>query len=433
MIDLGKLKQLPSQLLSNQYIQNIGWLGFGELFGRLVRMGLVVVIARILTPHDYGLAAIIFTIKEFVIVFTLKGGITGKLVQTDEKDLEVLSNTAYWFSWLVCGALFLLQAIAAFPIAWFYKDNQLILPICLVALSYLALPTYAVQLALVTRENRLKILAIADTLIMVLSGLVTLGLALLGCGLWSLILPYVFINGGVYFTILRGNHTWRPSEKFTLHRWREIFDFAKNVIGSHLMDKVRSNIDYLLVGGVLGVEALGLYYFAYNAGIGIVLNVIYKMANAQLPYICAARSNFDEFKKRYFSSLKAAFLAITVLVGLQAGLAPFYVPIVFGEKWLPAIPIFILVCLSAIPRTIGYSASGLLQAIDRPDLDFKWNIIFTGVFCVALLLVVNQGLIPVATAVLLSHFIAIPIFCVWATRFVFNTSKQSHLAAVPEK
>ncbi len=80
--------------LSGQFIRNVGWLGGGELISRLVRLSLVVFIARILTPHDYGLAAIILTIKEFGHVFTLRGGIASKLIEADKKSLKQLSETA---------------------------------------------------------------------------------------------------------------------------------------------------------------------------------------------------------------------------------------------------------------------------------------------------------------------------------------------------
>ncbi|MGB3299304.1 MAG: oligosaccharide flippase family protein, partial [Phormidesmis sp.] len=124
MIIYNKVKQL----FSDQYVRNIGWLGFGEVVGRVFRLGIVVFIARILTPHDYGLAAIILTVKEFALVFTLNGGITGKLIQADKADLDVLANTAYWLNWIFCGILFSLQCVAAFPVAMFYQEPRLILP-----------------------------------------------------------------------------------------------------------------------------------------------------------------------------------------------------------------------------------------------------------------------------------------------------------------
>ena len=412
--------------LSNQFVRNVGWLGGGELFARVIRLGLVVFIARILTPHDYGLAAIILTVKEFAYVLTLRGGIVGKLIQTDEKDIKQLSETAYWFSWIFCSGLFILQCLLSFPIAWFYKEPRLILPICSIALNFLAMPTYIVRMALIERENRLKIIAIANTLQMILYSLFALLFAVMGLGLWALILPHIFVRTTIFFTISRRCHSWTPSGQFTMKRWREIFDFAKYFLGTELLNKFSSNVDYLLVGAFLSVTDLGLYYFAYNSGIGISLNIINKLMGAQFPYICAAKEKFQEFKQRYFKCLKIIALVVIPFVILQASLAPFYVPIVFGSQWVSAIPILIMICLSAIPRAFSYSASNLLIAIGRSDLNFKWTLIFTTLFSLTLLAIAKQGLIPVAATVLIFHVILLSGFCLWAIRFAFSDQQKYH-------
>jgi teichuronic acid exporter len=100
-------------------------------------------------------------------------------------------------------------------------------------------------------------------------------------------------------------------------------------------------------------------------------------------------------------------------------LAPFYVPIVFGQNWVPAIPVLILICLSAISRPFADAASQLLVAIGKPNLDLRWNIIFTGIFAAALLIEVQGQVFGVVTSVLLVHLICLPIFTFWVTIFVF--------------
>ena len=196
--------------------------------------------------------------------------------------------------------------------------------------------------------------------------------------------------------------------------------FGSGVVGAQLLDKVRSNLDYMLVGKFLGVELLGLYYFAFSSGLGISLSIIDKFTWAQFPYICEAKHNPVEFKQRYFKSIRLMSCIIFPMVILQSSLAPFYVPVVFGEQWRAAIPVMVLICLSAIPRPFGYAASRLLHTIDRTDLDMKWNVLFTLFFGVALLGVVQSGIVPVAATVLLTHIVAIFFFVIWTNRFVFS-------------
>jgi PST family polysaccharide transporter len=105
---------------------------------------------------------------------------------------------------------------------------------------------------------------------------------------------------------------------------------------------------------------------------------------------------------------------------LQSSLAPFYVPLVFGEKWIEAIPVLMLICLSAIPRPFGQAASQLMIAIGRPDIDFRWNVIFTFMFTLSIFFGVQWQAIGVAIAVLAIHAIALPGYTFWASRYAFH-------------
>jgi PST family polysaccharide transporter len=407
------------QKLSSQFVRNVGWMGGGELLNRVFRLGTTVVLARLLSPHDYGLAAIVLTTKEFASVFMLRGGIGGKIIQADECDVEDICNTSYWLNWILGISLFIVQCIAAFPIAWFYKDNQIIFPIFIVALDYLMLPVFSVQIALINRENRLKVTALASSLQSFFANVLTICFAFLGLGMWAIFLPSI-LTSPIWILVTYKSHSWRPKQSFTLKRWREVVNFGKNVLGVDLLDKLRANLDYLLVGKFIGVDALGTYFFAFNAGLGISLNVINVLTWPLLPHLCAARENLEQLKTKYFSSVKTIALIIVPLVLLQSGLAPLYVPIIFGQKWVTAIPILILICLSAIPRPFANAAAALLIAVDKTDIDLKWNLIFTVIFAMFLLAAVQWGILAVAAAVLVAHVIAMPIFAVWVTRYVFR-------------
>lgn len=412
---INKLKQKSS----SQFIRNVGLLGGAELLNRIFRLGTTVTLARLLSPHDYGLAAVVITTNEFATIFTLRNGIGSKLIQANEQDLKVLCDTSYWLNWILCISLFSIQCIAAFPIAWFYGDNQVILPICVGATVYLMLPVFAVQAAMVQRENRLNITALATVGQSVLGNILAIALAMLGMRMWAIVLPAV-LTTPVWIITYYLNHPWRPSASFTLKRWNEITNFAKNLLGSELLNKVKDNIDYLLVGRFLGVEALGIYYFAFNAGLGISLNVINALTWPLFPHLCAVRGNYNQFKKRYFKSLKVIAITITPLVILQSSLAPFYVPIIFGQKWVSAIPILVLICLSAIPRPFSNAAGQALMAVDKPHIGLYYNLIFTMLFTVCLLIAVQWGIFWVAVSVLITHWLAIPAFTVWASKYIFS-------------
>ncbi|WP_425216809.1 lipopolysaccharide biosynthesis protein [Tumidithrix helvetica] len=402
--------------LANKFFRNLGWLGLSELFIRVSRLAATVVLARLLTKYDYGLAALVLTTNEFIFVFT-QNGVWDKLIQADEQDLPQFCQTAYCLNWIVCGGLFLLQCLVSLPIAWIYKDTQLILPICMMATVYLMMPISLVQASLTQRENRLHVMAFANGLQVSVDNLLTIVLAFCGLGMWAIVLPKVLV-GPIWAIVHYTNNPWRPSREFTLDKWEEIIRFGRNILGVKMMNTLRNNLDYLIAGKFLGFEALGLYYFAFNAGLGISMSAINALDTALFPHLCAVRGQPSEFKSRFFSSFKNVAWVIFPLVLAQSVLAPFYVPTIFGSKWVPAIPILILICLSAIARPFANTASKGLWALDKPNWDFRWNLLFTIFFAISLLVGVHWDVLGVATAVFIAHSIALPAYTVWVASYI---------------
>ncbi|MBD2730344.1 lipopolysaccharide biosynthesis protein [Nostoc sp. FACHB-892] len=407
------------QLLSGKFVRNASWLGGAELINRIFRLGTTVTLARLFSTHDYGLVAIIYTVFDFASVFTLRGGIGAKIIQADEEDVTIICNTSYWLNWILCGAIFLLQCIAAFPIANFYKDDQLILPLCTVALVYLMFPFFIVNSSLIERANQLKITAICNATQSLISNTVTVVLAFLGMGVWAIVWA-IILSTPVWIIITWMHNSWRPPKSLHLTQWREVTNFGQNLLGVELLNKLRFNLDYLIVGKFLSINELGIYYFAFNAGFGITSNTIYALISALFPYLCEARKNRQELKNRYFSKLKYIGIVVISTVSLQSAFAPFYVPIIFGEKWVQGIPILINICLSVIPLTFRWTCSTLLKSIGKTQFMLKFDICYTVVFALALIISVRWGIFGVSATVLLVHLLMSIIFNIWALKSIFN-------------
>ncbi|MGB6301166.1 MAG: lipopolysaccharide biosynthesis protein [Rivularia sp. (in: cyanobacteria)] len=441
MKSLNPITRYIKKKISSQFIRNLGWLGIAEVLYRVLRLGLVAITARYLTPYDYGLGAIILAVREFAVTFA-DVGIGAKIIQADEKHLPQLCSSAFWLNWLIFASLFMIQALVAFPIAASYDSKEIIFPIIVSGIAYLIWPIHGIQKTLIQRENRFKVVAFTDVVQYSLSGILTAVFAFMGMGVWSFALPIILV-APLEIIIYYKYHSWRPEEGFTTLYWDEILSFGKNILGVGLLKTLRNNLDYLIVGRFVGIEELGIYFFGFNAGLGISLSIINAISSVMLPHLCEARTEWIEFKHRYFHSLRTISLIIVPFVLLQSSLAPFYVPIVFGEQWIPAIPILIIICLSAISRPFADAASQLLVAIGKPHLDLRWNVIFTSLFALFLFLGVNSQvivstlfgadtvnsltvilgenwkLIGIALSVFLVHAIFLPFFTIWATRYVF--------------
>lgn len=407
------------QILSGKYLRNVGWMASAEMANRLIKLSGTVILARMFSPQDYGLMAIIFTVSEFANSFTLKGGIGAKIIQVDEKDLSDICNTSYWLNWITCGSLFIIQCAIAIILPYFSYDSSIVLPLCLLSLIYLTYPLFVINLVLIERENHFKIMALCNVIVSISSTAVGIPLVLLGFGVWAIIWS-MLITAPIWIILGWKYHSWRPPLRFSMKRWREVLGFGINVFGNDLLNKFRGNVDYLLVGKYLGIEALGIYYFAFNAGSGITSSLLYHFMSPLYPYICEVRNDYWQFKKRYFRSLKKISVILVPLILAQAILAPLYVPIVFGEKWVSAIPVLILICLSVIPKLYASAASLLLDAIDKNRISLYISILSTVVFVLSIIFVVQGGIVWVASVVLLNNLVVSGISTFWINRFALQ-------------
>ena len=158
-----------------------------------------------------------------------------------------------------------------------------------------------------------------------------------------------------------------------------ILGFGSRILGVELLNTFRENVDYLLIGRFIGMKALGVYYFAFNAGLGLSLSVINALGVSLYSDLCASRLEAGVLRERFDRNLTTIAKVVVPLVALQASLSPLYVPIVFGQKWVDqgAVPILVVICLSALSRPFANAASMLFRSIGLPQVDLWWNLAFT--------------------------------------------------------
>ncbi len=419
-----RLQGMRGRVASDRFVRNVGWMGLSELGIRVSRLLATIILARLLTPEDYGLAAIVLTTHEFIRVFT-RNGIGDKLVQADATDVEELCVTAYWLNWLLGGGLFLIQTIGSFAVARFFGNPKLIMPIMAIGCTYLIYPMAMVQTALIRRENRLNVFSLTNLAQVVTDNLLTGGLALMGLGMWAIVLPKLLV-APIWVLMMYRYQAWRPVQAFTIRNWQRILGFGSRILGVELLNTLRENIDYLLIGRFLGLAPLGVYYFAFNAGLGLSLSAVNAMGVSMYSDLCDVRSDPRELERRFNRNLRTTALVIGPLVALQSSLAPLYVPIVFGAQWVErgAVPVLILICLSALSRPFANAASMLFRAVGLPQVDLRWNLIFTVLLALAILVGTGWGILGVAVAVMVTHLVLQPPYLVWARRLLHSPARE---------
>jgi teichuronic acid exporter len=424
---LQRLKHQLIALKGNAFARNLSSLGGAQLAIRISRLIATIMLSRLLLPEQFGLAAVVLTVYELVAIFT-RNGISAKVVQVSEDELPVVAMTAYRMTWVVCVSLMVFQMLVAWPIAWFYSDTSIGWPIAAMGIIYLATPLCNIQAALQQREGRLGRFALANAVQVITDNFLTVVLAFLGFGMWAIILPKIIV-APIWVIFLRYGHAWRPQSEISpsaFHGWRDIARFSRRVLGVELLTTLQANIDNILVGYFLGLQALGLYYFAFNSGLGITLGLINAAGVAVYPHLCEVRQDRKVLLQRTVKTMRTLGLLLVPAILLQALLAPFYVPLVFGEQWVDAIPALALICLSALVRPFANVASQLLKATGQPERELRWQLATTFILCVALFIGCQFDITKVAGAVFLVQTVMLACFVRSAWSHTFQTQREGH-------
>ncbi len=397
--------------LRGRVLAGLAWKGGGSLARQLLRIAVTVVLARLLSPHAYGLAAMAIVFATLVeILGDLALG--AALVQRPQLS-DVDRSTAFWTS-IGGGAVFTVLGIAAAgPLASFYGTPAVRPLLIVMSFSFLITAAGATQAALLTRDLNFRGLELRLTGGAVAGAAIAVVLAVRGAGAWALIAQQV--AAALVATILVWRFSrWRPRFEFSLASLRDLGGFSGRVFGTRLLFYANRNADNVLIARFVGASALGAYTIAYN----LMLLPSNQIAAPVQQVLYPAFSRLQHDAKR----VAAAWLAVNRLVGaitlpLLAGLAavaPDFVSVVLGPKWHAAARVIQVLAWVGMLQSLQSLNSSILQARDRTHELLRYGIVVCSASLTAFVVGLHWGLVGVAVAYAVSSTIVEPYYT-WLT------------------
>ena len=358
------------------------WTSLQTLINRSFSFIIKLVLARLLFPEDYGIVGMATVFISFITVFN-DLGIGAALIQRKEKDLtENHYYTAFW-----TGVLFsiILYLIVAFGVgnfaAWFYEKDILRELIPVLALGILATPINIVHKAQLKRGLKFKKLAFIDNAANIFSGILALILAFYGAGVWALVFNTV-LSIVVAIPMFFAATKWMPKFRWEKKYFKDIIGFGVYTTFTGFFNKFKDQIDYILIGKLLGASPLGMYSFAFiiintfrSQLTGIIGKVMYPVY-AQLqdkPEVMV--SNFLKVVK-YNSYLVYPIMFYLFIFSNNL------IPVLFGDKWNESIIIIQILSAAIIIQMLTNSDTVLLRAYGKAKLEFKMQMIKSIIFYV---------------------------------------------------
>tara|TARA_B100000378_G_scaffold146450_1_gene118284 strand:+ start:1181 stop:2452 length:1272 start_codon:yes stop_codon:yes gene_type:complete len=357
------IRPLFDKLTRSPLVRGLVAFGSAEAATRVIRLGALLIVARRVTPEIFGTAALALSLFELVRVLA-NAGIGQRLIVARDDELASLCRTAYRLFWLVCLTVAAIQLAVAAMVATVFALPQVGMMLALLALVYCVMPPGLVQIFLTMRAMRMEAVARIAATQNIADSLLTVALVVVWPTAWAIVLPKL-LAAPVWTVLARRSTRWNGDSRIAPAPYREFALMGPSVLATELLAALRLNADKLIVGALFGTEILGLYYFAFNAGLGLTQSFVAACNMVVFPHLAkaSAADGVAEFRKAFATGL--AMLA--PVVAAQALLSPFYVPLVFGETWVPAVPYIALLSLAALPLYAGSLVGAALRVEGRPQ------------------------------------------------------------------
>jgi len=362
-----------------------------EAAAKASRLAVVLIAARTLEPAAIGLAAAAMASGEILKALGETGAVQ-RVVAAPEAALPGIAATAHRAMWVWCAGLTLAHLAIAGATWAASGDAVLALMIAVLAAEYLFMPGGIVQAALALREGRLAgTAAVAGAQVMAQNAL-TVALLVVWPDPWALVVPKV-LSAPVWLVGMRWLRPWRP-EPGARAALGPFVRFGAPILGVELVKALRLNADKLLVGAALGPEALGVWFFAVNAGLGLANALAQAFSLVLFPHLCRA----EDRQAALGAAMRLALVALAPLVVLQALLAPVYVPLVFGADWAGVSDLVSVLCLMALPGLVWSGAAQALRAEARTGREFAVTATLAVLLALVTLAAAPHGLMAIAWA-----------------------------------
>lgn len=389
-------------------------LAFG--FGKVTLLLVTSILARLLTKEEIGVVgAAVVAINYLTIIKDL--GFGAALIQK-RGDVNEAANTVFTIN-IILGFLLSILVIPLAPyVGNYYNDPQVTSVLRWLGVSFAINSFGAVHVVWLLRDLDYRRKALPEMGNSLVKAVVSIGMALAGYGVWSLVAGQ--IAGAAASVILVWILLpWRPRLSIDRGIAASLFKFSSSIVGSDILTVFIDNVDYLIVGRVFGLAALGVYTFAYRLPEMLVIGNLWILGTIAFPAFSSIQDKPDEMRRGFLGSVRIVELIVTpIALGLILAADPL-VRVVFGNEWIEIIPILRVLAVYAWIYSIGFHVGGIYKAVGRPDILVKLSIFSIIIIVPALLLGAHYfGVIGVAYGHLFAVIIRRAVSLFFATRFV---------------
>lgn len=378
--------------LGTRTLRGMTWAYSSYVGGRLLILASTAILARILTPADFGVVALAITFMALLDGLADLGLGSALIIQREE-DLYERANTAFVATVAIGFSLSVLVAACSPLVASFFHSPELQPIAAVLGVNFFLRSLGATPYAIAQKTLDFRTRTIAEFADVAVRGAVGVGLALAGLGAWSLVIAYLVGTVALDLAVWKMVE-WRPRLRPKLSHLREMLGFGGKISAVSLMATAIANVDYVFIGRVLGASSLGLYTLGFRLPELIVLNLSVVMGRVLFPaYSAVDRNSLNHallISQRY-----NVMFALPLTIGLVILSQPMVLGL-FGDQWSGSITAMQLLSVYAFMVTVGIPAGTVFKATGRAGILLALAIVRFALVAGLIAVVIDRGIDAVA-------------------------------------
>ena len=399
------------------------WSFLERFSSEIIAFVIGIVLARLLTPHDYGVVGIttIFIVFSNVII---ESGFTNALIRKSNRTEDDLS-TAFYFNVLVGVFCYVFLFFVAPWIANYFEEPALVLLIRIIAISLLLNSFCIVQTALFTASLNIRIQTIINISSQIPSGLIAIWMAYQNYGVYALAVQKV-VSVLIKTILLWLLAKWYPKKKFSLDSLNYLWGFGSKILTATIIGTAFNQVYSVLIGKYIGKNELG--FFSKGKSLSEHVSTINNgiILKIGVPVLSRSQENIYKLKDHFREIMKLLVMITAPLSALLFFEAHDLITILWTEKWIETAPIFQLLIIGMLIEPVGTLSLCLMQVVNRTDLILKLEIFKKSVFALVIFVSFQFGIWGLLIGMIFNNYFA-ALINLYPTKKILNYDYYSQL------
>lgn len=389
-----------------------------------------IILARILLPEHFGIIGMIvvfIAVSESIV----DSGFTQALIR-DQQTSQADYSTVFYFNMMIAVVMYCILFISAPMISVFFEEPKLINIIRILSLVLIINSLGIVQKVILVKKVDFKTITKVSVIAVFTSGSVTITLAILGFGVWSLVMNIIIMQlvQTLFFWLF---NKWVPSFTFNIQSFKKFFKFGNKLLISGLIDTFYNNLYFLIIGRLYSTTQLGFYTNAIKVRDLASQSIAAALQRVSYPILSGIQDDEGRLRSSFRKIIKmSAFINFPLLVGLAAIAMPLF-SLLLGEKWMPSVIYFQLLCLAGMLYPLHAINLNILQVKGRSDLFLLIEVIKKSLLTILIILslVFNLGIIGLICSAVLNSYISLFINTFFSAKEIAYSAKSQMKDLLP--